>query len=604
MAMDVTRRFLCCILMSALLPQFIHAQTKVPILERTVSINLVNESVETFLDRIAVQCQFTFSYNPEVVDAKKNITLRLKNKTVREALDQVLGSRVSYKMKGNHVILTRAPLPEKSSAPSWYLISGYVTDQNGEKIAEVSVYDKDTRASSVTNEYGFYEIKVDRKVNSVHLIVNKKQFKDTLIYVKQTRNAIVNVTIYPEEIQAPPVDSLAMREAQMKEDQLSFISFMLSEEQKANTKNVKDTLFKKFQFAFLPFIGSNLRLSGNTVNDYSLNLLAGYSMGTRKLEVAGLVNIDRDSVKSVQLAGLINATGGPVQGLQAAGLINANVRSASGVQLAGLINSDLDSMKGFQAAGLLNTNLAAVNGFSAAGLLNVTLGKTKGVQAAGLLNVSLKNVDGVQVSGLANACVQDIKGTQVSGLVNYAHKVYGSQIGFLNISDSCSGVPVGFLSFAYKGYHTIEVSGDEVFPVNLAFRTGVRRLYNIFTAGMKTNDFNVPLWNFGYGLGTSVRLGRTWWMNFDLTAQQVVKGGTFKDQNILGKFNIMADKSVTKKFAIALGPVCNFYTSTTTVPYYESDFSKLPPYTFSDKSYSHNLNIKMWVGGKLALRFL
>ena len=36
-------------------------------------------------------------------------------------------------------------------------------------------------------------------------------------------------------------------------------------------------------------------------------------MGTRKLEVAGLFNIDRDSVSSAQLAGLFNMTGGPVR---------------------------------------------------------------------------------------------------------------------------------------------------------------------------------------------------------------------------------------------------------------------------------------------------
>jgi hypothetical protein len=583
----------------------LQAQTRIPFLERTVTMNVANEPIQDVLDKIAQQGQFTFSYNPEILDPKKRITLNYKSRTVREALDHVLGAGLRYKVKGSHVILTKAPMPGKASVPSYYLISGYVTDgNNGEKIPEVSIYDKDTRTSSITNKYGFYEIKVDRKVNSVQLIVNKQQFKDTLIYVKQTGNAIINVTIYPEEETIAPADSLALAEARMKEDQLSFINFMLSEEQKANTINVKDTLYKKFQLAFVPFIGSNLRLSGNTVNDYSLNVLAGYSMGTRKLEVAGLININRDSVQSVQAAGLINAVGGHVKGVQAAGLINANRRTVKGIQLAGLINSNFDTVRGFQAAGLLNTNLGAVKGVSAAGLLNASFGKTEGVQAAGLLNFSLRDVEGAQVAGLLNVCGKNVKGTQVSGFVNYAGKISGSQLGFLNISDSCSGVPVGFLSFALKGYHSIEVSGDEVFPVNLALRTGVRRFYNIFTTGIKTSDLEVPLWHFGYGLGTSVRLSKTWWLNFDITTQQLVKGESFQEMNLLSKFHVTADKSINKKFAFALGPAFNFYTSNTTVSYFESDFDKLPPYTISSKSYSNNLDIKTWIGGKLALRFL
>jgi len=253
---------------------------------------------------------------------------------------------------------------------------------------------------------------------------------------------------------------------------------------------------------------------------------------------------------------------------------------------------------------LLNVNLGEVQGFAAAGLLNTTLGKTEGVQAAGLLNFSLKEFKGVQVASLLNVGMKNIAGTQISGLVNYAGKVSGSQIGFLNISDSCAGVPIGFLSFSYRGYHTIEVSADEVFPVNLAFRTGVRRFYNIFTAGIQTKHFDKPLWHYGYGLGTAVSLGKKWWLDFDLSTQQLLKGGTFEEMNLLSKFNVTADKSLTKKFAIAFGPTFNFYTSNTTVPYFSSDFDRLAPYTFSDVTYSNNLNIKMWIGGKVALRFL
>ena len=590
-------------LFSTGLPLRVFAQANTPLLERNISITAANEPLESLLSDIAKQGGFSFSYSPEIFDGKKRMNLRVKNKTVREVLEMVLTSGIRYKEKGGHVILTRAPDVQKSTLPSWYLVSGYVTDgEDGDKIPEVSVYDKQSRMSTITNKFGYYEIRVDRKITSLQLTVNKAQFKDTVIYVKQTGNTIQNVVIYPLPVEPDSAGPVAAATDHLEEDQMAFINFILSQEQKANTRNIRDTLYKKFQLTFLPFVGSNHRLSGNTINDYSLNVLAGYSMGTRKLEVAGLVNIDRDSVKSGQVAGLINAAGGPVTGVQVGGLINANRKQVRGVQLAGLINSNLDTLHGVQAAGLVNANLHSVNGFSVAGLLNTTLGKTKGFQAAGLLNFSLGNVDGLQVAGLMNICANDVTGSQATGLVNVSRKVSGSQVGFLNISDSCSGIPVGFLSFSRRGYHTIEISGDEIFPVNLSFRTGVRSFYNIFQAGMKLNDFDVPLWHFGYGIGTSARLKKNWYLNFDFTTQQIVKGSTFEESNLLSKFQLMVDKSFTRNFAIALGPVFNFFTTNTTDSHY-SVFDKLPPYTFSDHTYSNDLNIKMWLGGKLALRF-
>jgi len=205
---------------------------------------------------------------------------------------------------------------------------------------------------------------------------------------------------------------------------------------------------------------------------------------------------------------------------------------------------------------------------------------------------------------LLNVTTKPVLGSQISGLVNVGLKVKGFQLGFLNVSDTLSGVPFGFLSFSYRGYHPIEISADEIFPVNLSWRTGVRSFYNIFSAGMKVNDFSFPLWHFGYGIGTSARLGKTWWLNIDLTTQQIVQGDSFEEMNLLSKLNLTVDKSLTKKLAIAMGPTFNFYTSNVTVPYYESVYSKLPPYTFQDVTYDNDLNIKTWIGGKVALRIL
>src|SRR6185503_15010451 len=207
------RNFWICCAFVLITNQILLAQESRPPLERTVTIRAVNEPLESVLDQLAREGHFSFSYNPDILDTKKRITLVLVNKTVREALEQISGESLRYKAKGEHVILTKAPPPPVDPAPSFFLISGYVTDGNsGEKIPDVTIYDKETQASSLTDTYGFYQIKVDRKSNAVQLVVNKQDFKDTIIYVRQTGHVIINLTIFPEEQPSEPADTLRAEE--------------------------------------------------------------------------------------------------------------------------------------------------------------------------------------------------------------------------------------------------------------------------------------------------------------------------------------------------------------------------------------------------------
>jgi hypothetical protein len=296
------------------------AQTSIPKLERKVNISSTNKLPSEILKNIEEQGNFTFSYDPRVIGEQKPVSIQAKNKSVREVLDQLFSGKISYKEKGNHIILVN--VVAKPEDQQYFIITGYVKDGiTGTEVPEASIFDKKSRESAISDQYGYFKIRVDSKQRDqvLSLSVNKVNYTDTLIYVRQKGNTIVNIIIYPE-IKSVVVDSNAIRDSLLAVDQLAMINMILSDEAQANTKNIKDTLYSKFQISFLPFLGSNMELSGNTVNDFSLNILAGYSMGTRKFEVGGLVNVDRDSVRHFQLAGLSNVVGGPVRGFQAAGL--------------------------------------------------------------------------------------------------------------------------------------------------------------------------------------------------------------------------------------------------------------------------------------------
>ncbi|MFN8164998.1 MAG: hypothetical protein U0X76_02200 [Bacteroidia bacterium] len=461
---------------------FIHsalfAQQNVPILERKISININTESPESVLHQIEEKANFTFSYDPRLLQGKKIEKGNFVNVSIRQILHSLFSDRLRFKENGKHIIILKGNVNE-SSVPQYYLISGYVSDGiSGNQIAQVSIYEKKSRESAVSNEYGYFKLKVKKEEvpGKLQLTVNKATYKDTIVYVSQAGNSLLNISLYPLEEMKPSIDSLSIQDSLMRVDQLAFVNLLLSKEEKINTVNVRDTIYRKFQASFLPYLGSNLRLSGNSVNDFSLNALGGYSMGTKILEIGGLFNIERDSVSYVQIAGLTNIVGGPVTGTQIGGLVNYDLKPVTGAQVSGFMNMSRDTVTGFQAAGFMNLNIKFLRGFSTAGFLNMQMADMTGCQVAGFMNTATDHFRGAQIAGFLNVSTNELSGSQISGFMNYGSKVHGAQIGFLNIADSVGGVPIGFLSFVRQGVHQLEISANEIFPVNVSLRTGVPAL--------------------------------------------------------------------------------------------------------------------------------
>jgi len=581
-------------------------KAQIPFLEKKISVQVRNLPVDELLKIISQKGEFTFSYSTQLIPESKTVSVQVQNKSVREILDLVFEGKVAYKERGKHIILQKAELSALGKEPEYIIVSGYVKDAtNGTEVSQVSIFDKLSRVSALSDQYGFFtlKIKIKDKFRDVTLFVNKENYQDTIVYINQSGHSVLNITMYPDEKIVTYVDSSAIRDSIFTVNRLALVNMILSEQEQANTRNIKDTLYRKFQVSFLPYLGSNLKLSGNTVNDYSLNILAGYSMGTKKLEIGGLLNLDRDSVKVAQIAGLINITGGPVQGAQVAGLINYNLRPVKCVQVAGLVNTNMDSARAVSIAGLLNVNLSPAKGFQVAGLMNFNLKTSKVAQVAGLINVTAKGIQGVQIAGLMNVCLDTIKGGQVAGLLNISKTVIGSQVGFLNISDTCSGIPVGFLSFVRKGLHQLEISSNEVYPLNVSFRTGVRQFYNIFEAGMQFKTPEDHTWYLGYGVGTALSLSNNWQLDFDFTMNQPIRGNRFNEFNSLTKINIAAEKKIGKGFSIAAGPTLNILYANTSDPDYEDYLNRISPGSFSSSSISGDYKRSIWLGAKIGLRF-
>jgi hypothetical protein len=624
----VNNKLVACWLLFAL-AYFNQAYAEVPLLERVLSITFESERVDVALHKISQQGNFTFSYNPSVIDASRLVTGSFNGMTVREILNELFRGSVQYKARGNYIILTKG---QASTSTNSQTFSGYVVDEStGKRLKDVSVYDPVSLSSAVTDSYGYFQIKVDKPPADLLLAVNKKNYTDTVVVVPSGKNNLLKIPMsFNEEKIEMIADSVAEKIKRFWEKSVLSLH-------SPNTENITDTLYRNTQVSFFPYVGTNHRLSGNVINDYSFNIFGGYSRGVRKLEVGGLFNIDREDVQQFQFASIFNAVGGKVSGLQMAGLANLNLDSANAVQFAGLINLNWNSSQKFSGAGLSNVTNGNATGVQMAGLSNFTLGHQNGAnigglfnfalgnagpaQIAGLFNYAGKSFEGGQVAGMFNFTAKEIRGAQiglinvvpgrisgvqVSPLINYATKVNGVQVGFMNVADSIHGIPLGFMSFVVKGYHKIEVSADEIFYTNLAFRTGIHQFYNIFTAGVKPGSIeqDETFWTFGYGVGTSPRLTKWLNLNVDITTSQIVKGNNIDAINLLNKIFLGFEFEPVKKIGLAVGVTLNGQVTDATYTQYPELFTDYTPDIKYDHTYSNDINLKLWWGGKIGLRFL
>ncbi len=370
---------------------------------------------------------------------------------------------------------------------------------------------------------------------------------------------------------------------------------------KSEKQEIRNT---ELQISIVPFLGTNGKNSGVTTNDYSFNLFGGYSAGTNKLEMASLFNINRFDAKHVQLAGLFNQVGGKVEGAQFAGIANSNLDSVQGVQGAGIINFTTGAVQGVQLAGITNFSSKSVHGFQGAGIVNFAGQNLTGFQGAGIANFAGGDVSGTQAAGIVNFTPKDVNGAQIAGILNFARNVRGTQIGLFNYADSISGAPIGLISIVKNGYHTIEIGTNEILPVNISFRTGTRSFYNMVFVGIRPEISNHTVWAFGYGVGTSPRLGKKTFLNLEVSSEQL-NNGNVEALNLINRFYVGADFQVARKIALFAGPSINFRVYDDSYNQHPELFTFNGPKVFSEHSYSHDdLASQFWWGFRAGIRFL
>ena len=377
------------------------------LLSKNISLDVNRQRLDNVLEILSNKGDFYFSYNSKIVKKDSLVSLNVRNKTVKETLGLLFNNTYEFVESGNYVIIRKTPIRmtmvtnKAVVEDKIYSVSGYVFDeQSGAAINEASVYEKKQLASALTNDAGYFKLKLkNSKTSAATLFISKEFYEDTSIVIEPRHNQEITITMMPVEkeedkVTVAPEDYLvpdsikAIADTVSKTNALPVDSakvertgmgmFLLSTKQKVQSLNLNDFFTTRpFQVSLTPGLGSHGKMSGQVVNNFSLNVLGGYTAGTNGIEIGGLFNIDKKEVKYFQAAGIFNVDGG--------------------------------KMKGFQVAGINNTVLDTSYGFQAAGINNLVKGKFAGFQVGGIYNHVADSVKGVQASGCCQFCEKKIK---------------------------------------------------------------------------------------------------------------------------------------------------------------------------------------------------
>lgn len=560
------RKYLLLVLMLfAFCGQNLRAQY---LLNKQVSVNAHNALLADVLKSVAKQGGFYFSYSGDVVPETKTVSLSMSGRSVRQVLDALLDGKYQYRERDNYIIIQEG---------DGYVVSGYVIDKKtGDKISYASVYEKQQLVSTITNEQGYFKLKLKDKDKYpvADIAVSKGMYEDTFMQLKPGFDQVLTVSITPKDYQ---LDSIVVKP---KVERNWLAGIFLSSKQRFQSANIGGYIASRpVQTSFVPGVGTHGRLGAQVVNKFSLNVLGGYTAGAKGVEVGGLFNIDKGDVGYVQVGGLFNVVGGKTSGVQVAGLYNSTLDSLNGIQLSGLSSFTNGNLKGVQVSGLYSHVTGNAKGLQIAGLVNMVPAKMYGAQVAGIGSVNAEaitgtqiggvftyaeKISGTQVSGTGNIVTDEVDGVQVTGIFNYAGKLKGTQVGLVNIADTSSGYSVGLINVVFKnGYHKLSLYTNEVTNTNLALKTGTKKLYSILTAGANIEK-DKKAYALAIGLGQETFIAKRFGLNTDATAG-ILYLGEWKETATILRFVPALNFKLTDYITFHAGPSFSLYYQNSTV---------------------------------------
>lgn len=140
-----------------------------PFQDQKISLQLKDVPLKDAIEAIKQQTDYSFVIDAQDVDIRRNVSIHVNSKTIREVLDILFkGQKVKYEIRDNHIIVTS----DKTSAADglsrqFKRISGTILDTTGEPVIGANVSVKGTTIGTITDIDGYFALEVPENATMV-----------------------------------------------------------------------------------------------------------------------------------------------------------------------------------------------------------------------------------------------------------------------------------------------------------------------------------------------------------------------------------------------------------------------------------------------------
>ncbi len=515
-----------------------------------VSLHIKNASVVSAFRLLEEQLSFNFSYDTQLINEEKTISINADHLLLNEVLYKILGHNYDYKVVGTHVII-QGSLPPINKQNDKFSFTGQVLDANNQPLENAIIYEANRKVVSITNYDGFYVFNLVDDEQPLALNISRNDFKDTVVFVKKEllqdrpKTQITKHWIKPLKSADYKNLSIPVKTDIHEISNIKLAKILISDDALYISNNLNIFNWQAIQVSFLPNIGTNNLMNGVTSNNVSFNVISGYTSEIKGVEFGAISNFVHSNVTGFQAGGVSNIVGKDINGVQCAGVMNITLGNVNGAQIAGVANQLNGRLNGVQISGAINTAISSKEpskkGF-------------KG-QISSVSNIHLKDTTNLQITSVYNQA-EKVSGVQISAACNYTKKLTGAQIGIVNIADTIeNGVPIGLINIVKYGYKVFEISTNETFKCNIAFKAGGQNLYSYLFAGF---DKYISA---GYGFGYTTNYLRKYSFNIDLSGGAVADPNAEINSYMGTNFRLQPgfNLHLAKHLTISTGPAYNFF---------------------------------------------
>jgi hypothetical protein len=173
---------------------FVSIATAQSPLDRKVSINVEEVSVEEALFKLIEQNDINVSFSNAIFEYGKTVSLHFSEVKLKYVLQSLLqDTGLSFEIVGQQVVLSKKATPAVQKKA---LISGYVTDADtGERIAGAIIYAPALQAGTYTNEYGFFSFEAPPGNHLLQL--SYFGYKTDSLLIRLNGNTKLDLTLQP-----------------------------------------------------------------------------------------------------------------------------------------------------------------------------------------------------------------------------------------------------------------------------------------------------------------------------------------------------------------------------------------------------------------------